>query len=93
MTGTDTQLKSETLKYMNTKYNEFSLGTWNGKRVGKSYICLDGTAGTFYARGVIIPQSDFGFTFMMNSGSEEAAEYITMELMKAYFNWWWMFWI
>lgn len=93
MMGTSTQLDSETFKYMDTKYGEFSLGAWNGTRVGKSYICLDGSAGTFCARGVIIPDTDFGFAVKMNCGSEEAAEYITMQLMKAYYNWWWMFWI
>lgn len=93
LTGTGTELDSETFRYMDTKYSEFSLGAWNGTRAGKYYICLDGTAGTFYARGVIIPDSDFGFAVMMNCGSEEAVEYITMQLMKANNNWWWMFWI
>lgn len=93
MTGTGSQINNETFKYMDTQYSGFSMGVWNGTRAGKPYICLDGTAGTFYARGVIIPDSDLGFTIMMNCGSEEAVEHITMELMKAYYNWWWMFWI
>ncbi|HEX2945660.1 MAG TPA: serine hydrolase domain-containing protein [Clostridia bacterium] len=93
MTGKDTQLSGETIQYMDTHYNEFSLGVWNGTRTGRSYICLDGTAGTFYARGAIIPEADFGVTIMMNSGSEEAVEYLTRKLTKAYFNQWWMFWI
>jgi CubicO group peptidase (beta-lactamase class C family) len=93
MTGTGTQLSCETIKYIDTKYSDFSLGVWNGTRSGKHYICLDGSAGTFYARGVIIPESHFGFTIMMNCGSEDAVEYVNMKLMKAYYNWWWMFWI
>lgn len=94
LTEKETQLDSTTFKYIDTKYNEFSLGAWNGTKVGKQYICLDGTAGTFYTRGVIIPDSNFAFTVMMNSGSEQAADYITMQLMKACHNWWWwMFWI
>lgn len=91
--GQDMQLDSETIQYMDTKYSEFSLGVWNGTRTGRSYICMDGTAGTFFARGAIIPESDFGFSIMMNSGSEEAVEYISSKLMKAYYNQWWMFWI
>ncbi len=93
MMGIDMQLSSETIRMMDTKYSDFSLGVWNEKRAGKQYICLDGTAGTFYARGVIIPDSNVGFTIMMNCGSEEAVEYVTMKLMKAYYNMWWMFWI
>jgi len=93
MMRSGTQLNSESIKYMDTKHSEFSLGVWNGTRISKHYFCLDGTAGTFYARGVIIPDSDFGFTIMMNCGSEEAVEYINMKLMRAYYNWWWMFWL
>ncbi len=92
MMGTGSELDSETYRYMDTEYSEFSLGAWNGTMAGKNYICLDGTAGTFYTRGFIIPGSDFGCSIMMNCGSEQAAEYITIQLMKAYYNWWWMFW-
>jgi CubicO group peptidase (beta-lactamase class C family) len=93
MMGTGSGLDSETFRYMDTEFSEFSLGAWNGTMAGKDYISLDGTAGTFYTRGIIIPGSDFSFSIMMNCGSEQAAEYITMQLMKAYYNWWWMFWI
>lgn len=61
--------------------------------LGKNYVDFDGTAGTFYARGVIIPESDFDFTILTNNGNAEAIEYITMRLVKAKFNYWWMFWI
>ena len=93
MTGEDTQLSSETIHYMDTYHSEFSLGVWNGTRTGRLYIFMDGTAGTFYARGAIIPEADIGFTIMINSGSEEAVDYLTSKLMKAYFNQWWLFWI
>lgn len=91
MTGINTFVDSQSINYIDTKYSEFALGVWNGTRAGKSYICLDGSAGTYFARGIIIPDSGFGFTILMNCGSEEAVEYITMELMKAHYNWWWMF--
>lgn len=93
LTGSGSEPDSEAIRYMDTNFNEFSLGAWNGKDFGKYYVCLDGTAGTYYARGILIPDSDFGFAILMNCGSEEAAEYMTMQLMKAYYNWWWMFWI
>ena len=93
LTGSGNEPDSEVIRYMDTKYNGFSLGAWNGTNTGKYYVCLDGTAGTYYARGILMPDSDFGFAIMMNCGSEEAAEYITMQLTKAYYNWWWMFWL
>jgi CubicO group peptidase (beta-lactamase class C family) len=93
MTGQSAQLSSDTFVLMDTRYSGFSLGVWNGTRVGKAYICLDGTAGTYYARGVIVHESNIGFTIMTNCGSEKAVEFMTTALLKAYYNWWWMFWI
>jgi CubicO group peptidase (beta-lactamase class C family) len=94
-------LSQETFEYIDigeapqtAKQGEyFSLGSWSGKRLGKNYVAFDGTAGTFYARGVIIPESDYGFAIMANNGNPNAVEYITMRLMKAKYNCWWMFWI
>ena len=91
LTGSGDGRDSEAIRYIDTKYSGFSLGAWNGTDSGKYYVCLDGTAGTYYARGLLIPDSDFGFTVLMNCGSEDAAEYMTNEIMKAYYNWWWMF--
>jgi D-alanyl-D-alanine carboxypeptidase len=93
LAGTGDGADSDAIRYMDTKYSGFSLGAWNGTDSGKYYVCLDGTAGTYYARGLLIPDSDFGFAILMNCGSEDAAEYMTRQLMKAHYNWWWMFWI
>jgi CubicO group peptidase (beta-lactamase class C family) len=92
LTGDSAGPDSAEFKYMDTAFSGFSLGAWNGTRVCKPYVCLEGTAGTFYARGVVLPESDFAVTVMMNCGSEKAVDYITMALLKAHFNWWWMFW-
>lgn len=94
-------LSQETFKYVDigdgtqsTKQGEyFSLGSFDGSILGKDYVCFDGTMGTFYARGVIIPENDFAYAVLTNNGNVDAIEYITMRLAKAKFNYWWMFWI
>lgn len=91
--GGYSSLRKEDYAYIDQKYDGFSLGAWNEKLLGKSYICFDGTAGTYFTRGIIIPGSDFGFTILINNGSEDAVDYITMKLAKAQHNLWWMFWI
>ncbi|MFZ5354075.1 MAG: serine hydrolase domain-containing protein [Bacillota bacterium] len=93
LTGSSKQLKHDTFKYIDTGHKGFALGVTNGKILNNSYVCFDGSAGTFYARGVIIPESDLGLAIMINSGSAKAVEYITMKIAKAFFNWWWMFWL
>ncbi|MHB8130456.1 MAG: serine hydrolase domain-containing protein [Mobilitalea sp.] len=101
LVGKSEYLSQDTFEYIDlgdeaqsTKEGEyFALGTFAGSMLGKDYIYFDGTAGTFYARGMIVPKSNFGFTIMVNNGNVEAIEYITMRLTKAKYNWWWMFWI
>ncbi len=80
--GSDDKTEGEAVRYMDTKYGGFSLGAWNGTDTGKYYVCLDGTAGTYCARGILIPDSNFGFTILMNCGSEDAAEYMTSDMKK-----------
>ena len=89
----DGMLHNPEIQQMDFKYETYSYGVWNGIKLGKAYVCLDGTSGTYYARGVIFPDSDFGFTIMMNAGSEAAVDFITMKLLKAHYHLWWMFWI
>ncbi|MCX7746008.1 MAG: beta-lactamase family protein [Clostridia bacterium] len=93
LTGHSDQLRSETFKHMDTGYKGLTFGVINDKMLNKSYVYFDGSAGTFYARGVIVPESNLGIAIMINNGSAEAVEYITMKIAKAYFNWWWMFWV
>lgn len=71
----------------------FTFGSWDGAMMGKRYNCIEGTDNTFYARGLIVPEEDFGLAIMLNCGSPEAVEYITLKLAKARFGWWWMFWL
>lgn len=71
----------------------FTFGSWDGTMLGKKYNCIEGTDYTFYARGLIVPEEDFGISIMMNCGCTEVVEYITLKLAKARFGWWWMFWL
>lgn len=91
--GQDPQLSKEAYAYIDLAYEPFALGAWNGSLFGKSYISFDGTAGIYYARGMIIPESEFGFTILINNGSDKAVDYISMKLVKAYFHLWWMIWV
>jgi D-alanyl-D-alanine carboxypeptidase len=95
LSGQGAALSQDTFSYMDNLYAEkdgISLGAFNNTMLGHEYVYMDGTAGVFYARGVVIPDSDFGFVILMNAGNAEAVEYITIQLAKAEFNWWWMVW-
>lgn len=99
--GNSDFLSQETFEYIDigeepqsSKQGEyFSLGSFDGNILGKNYVSFDGTLGTFYARGVILPEDDFAYAVMTNNGNANAIEYITMRLAKAKFHYWWMFWI
>lgn len=75
----------------------FSLGVANDKLGGKRYSRFDGSAGTFFCRSIIVPDSNFAFTIMANAGSGpglmEAVEWLTMRIVKKHFNWWWKCWL
>ncbi len=84
--GENTHLRSESLQYIHLKilgYNTLH---------GKSYSHFDGSTGIFYARGLVIPESDFGLSIITNSGSVEPVDYITAKLAKARYKLWWRLW-
>ncbi len=91
--GTESSLSRDSYALIDQKYNGFSLGACNEVSFGKSYVYFDGSAGIYYARGIIMPESDFGLAIMINNGSSEAVEYISLKLVKAHCNLWWMFWV
>lgn len=95
--GNDNYISSEAYRYIHNGYDGFSLGVANGVLGGKRFSGFDGSAGTFFCRSVIVPESDFAFTIMTNagsgSGSMEAVDWLTMRIVKKHFNWWWKFWL
>lgn len=95
--GSDNYISSEAYRYIHYGHEGFSLGVANGILGGKRYSGFDGSAGTFFCRSIIIPESDFAFTIMTNAGSGtgtmEAVDRLTMRIIKKHFNWWWKFWL
>jgi D-alanyl-D-alanine carboxypeptidase len=95
--GKDNFLKSESYRYIHFAHKGFSIGVANSKMFGYNVSGMDGTAGTFFCRAVLIPESDFAFTIMTNAGSDtgkmKAVDWITMKIVKKYNNWWWKFWM
>lgn len=90
LTGTDTNLSSETYEYIYNGHKGWSLGVYNEKMLGVNYAGMDGTSGAFYCRGILIPESNLGITIMMNAGSEKATDLITMRIVKSYLGMWWL---
>ncbi|TVR05697.1 MAG: class A beta-lactamase-related serine hydrolase [Spirochaetaceae bacterium] len=97
LTGRDNYISSEAYHYTHFNHEGFSLGTANGTLGSKRYSAFDGSAGTFFCRSFIIPESDFAITIMMNAssatGSMEAVDWLTIRIVKKHFNRWWKFWL
>jgi CubicO group peptidase (beta-lactamase class C family) len=95
--GQNNYLSSNTYNYIDFGHPGFSFGVANSKLGGYKYAGFDGSAGTFFCRSIIVPDSDFAFTVMMNEGSGtgtmKAVDWITMEIVKKHYNWWWKFWL
>jgi CubicO group peptidase (beta-lactamase class C family) len=95
--GSDNYISSEAYRYIHFGHISFSLGVANGVLGGKRYSGFDGSAGTFFCRSIIVPDSDFAFTIMTNAGSgsesSETVDRLTLQIVKRRFNWWWKFWL
>lgn len=95
--GHDNYISSNAYHHIHFGHAGFSLGVANGVLGGKRYSGFDGSAGTFFCRSIIVPESDFAFTIMTNAGSGtgsmEAVDWLTIRIVKEHFNWWWKFWL
>lgn len=95
--GTGNFINADSYKYIHFGHKGFSLGVGNGEMFGYPFSGMDGSAGTFFCRAIIVPESDFAFTIMTNAGSGtgkmKAVDWITMKIVKKHYNWWWKFWI
>lgn len=93
--GQDGYLSSESFRYINFGHKGFSLGVGNGVLFGVQYSGFDGSAGTFFCRSIIIPDSDFAFTVMTNAGSGtatmKAVDWLSQRIVAKQLNlsWWW----
>lgn len=95
--GKDNFIKADGYKYVHFAHKGFSIGVFNSKMFGHTFSGMDGSAGTFFCRAILIPESDFAFTIMTNAGSGsgqmKAVDWITMKIVKKHYNWWWKFWM
>ena len=95
--GDDNYLRSSTIKQIHFGHQGFSLGVINSQWAGHTFSGMDGSAGTFFCRAILISQSDFAFTIMMNAGSGtgrmKAVDWLTAKIVKKRFHWWWKFWL
>ena len=95
--GEENFISTEAFRYLHFGHDGFSLGIANGRFSDKRFSGFDGSAGTFFCRSIIVPQDDLALTVMMNAGngtaSMKAVDWLTMKIIKKYYNWWWIFWL
>lgn len=97
LTGQAGYLSAETFRYIHYGTKGISIGVFNTEMGGVSISGMNGSAGTFFCQSLLIPDSDFAFTIMMNAGSGtaqmKAVDWLTVKILKQRFNWWWRFWM
>lgn len=97
LTGRDGYLSADTFRYIHYGTKGISIGVFNTKIGGMRISGVNGSAGTFYCQSLLIPDTDFAFTIMMNAGSGtaqmKAVDWLTVRILKQRFNWWWKFWM
>ena len=87
--GVDRFISSKSWHHIHFGHKEFSLGVGNGVWRGHAFSGLDGTAGTFFCRAILVPDSDFAFTIMTNAGSGKghmkAIEWLSRKIVKKHY--------
>lgn len=95
--GADNVIPSAAYQYIHYSRRGMSIGVANGMLARRRFSVFDGSAGTFFCRSILVPESDFAFTLMFNagsgSGSMKAVDWLSMHIVKKHFNWWWRFWL
>jgi D-alanyl-D-alanine carboxypeptidase len=97
LVGENNFISSSTYQYIHFGQKTFSLGVGNGKMNGHEFSGMDGSAGTFFCRAILVPDSDFAFVIMTNmgtgTGQMKAVNWLTKKIIKEQYNWWWKFWM
>jgi CubicO group peptidase (beta-lactamase class C family) len=95
--GASNYIGDDSYQYIHFAHKGFSLGVANGALGGQRFSGIDGSAGTFFCRAIIVPRSNLAFTIMMNAGSGSASmkavDWLTQRIVKKHYNWWWRFWL
>ena len=80
--GKSDYLRKETFEYIHFGQEGFSMGFGNHKR---QYSAMDGSAGTFYSRMLILPDSDLAISILTNAGAGQSdmkgIEWLTNQLL------------
>ena len=95
--GDDNYISSASYQYIHYCQKGYSLGVYNGRYGRRKYSGFDGSAGTFFCRSIIVPESDIAISIMMNACpanmSTKAIDRLTLQVAKKNYGWWWMFWL
>lgn len=88
--GNGNFVSKETYEKIHFGHKEFSLGVGNGRFRGYKLSGIDGSAGTFFCRSLVLPDIDIALIIMTNAGSGKgqmkAVEYITNKVAKKFFK-------
>lgn len=100
--GMDNYLTANSYQKIALGEKGFSMGMVNGSFSTMKFVGFDGSAGTFYCRGMIFPESDFAFIILTNSGSStgsmKAIDWLTKKIvihkyelrgLKKILTWFW----
>lgn len=90
LTGTGNFISSSAYRHIHFARAGMALGVFNGNMFNSQYSGFDGSAGTFYCRSLLFPESNFGFTIMTNAGSTtgrmKSVEWLSRKLVEKAFD-------
>ncbi|MDD3518076.1 MAG: serine hydrolase [Chromatiales bacterium] len=92
--GEDNLISHTAWHHIQNARKGFALGVYNGDLLGREYLGMDGSAGTFFCRSIIVPEADFAFTIMTNlatpTGKNEAVEWLSQRIVERRFELGWL---
>lgn len=92
--GEDNVVSAASYHRIHHAHDGFALAVANGRLLGRDYLAMDGSAGTFFARAILVPEADFALVLLTNLGSGretvEGVEWLTRQILVRHFNlgWW-----
>jgi len=87
LSGADTIVRSDTLRFMHSALRRAGLGWGVGEKNGVRYSAHTGSAGTFFMVGIIVPTVDRVMALATNAGYEQA-EQATLPIVTARLDAW-----
>ncbi len=84
------------LRRIHFGHEGLSLGVAGYELAGQAVSSFEGSAGTFYSHATLVPEANFAFVILCNSGSPAAVEAVqrsAAKILKRRLGLWWYFWI